>query len=287
MWTVAQKLPENCLQPNNDDAEKQIEVNRPRAFESYDFDQVWPKLRLNHQRLDSVVSKLEAYGLGNRRDILLCIIPALSARKMLPNQVVLRLVPQMTHSTEWSEIATCHQKLLETIETEKISIYDKLDVGIVVATMDFLSFACENYDERNAPLGEMDNKIKNIAQKLTTARFADIFKELALVYSKQDRRSMFSSIFKRFGCPDPLAVSAEINTTAKIDKEFAEKTLGFTYNHFAALEPVSLMFHQMPPKKSDAYFFLVDAPAAYTFMGKAGDWYVKRPTNNSLLMLYY
>lgn len=234
MWTIAQHLPEDCLQPQDGENQRMTEVDRHQAFESFDIDQTWPKLKLNHQRLDKLANMMETYGMGNRRDILLCIIPALSIQKLLPNQVVLSLVPRMKQGLGWSEIATCHKKLLDKIKKEKLKIDDKLDVGIVITALDFLSFACENYDEYNSPSKELNDKLEAVVQELSSDKFADVFKRLAPVYSRQHRREMFGHIFERFKCPDPMTASTE-----ELDESFAKNTLGFTPHHISACKDVS------------------------------------------------
>jgi len=226
-----------------------IEVNRHQAFESFDLDQTWPKLKLNHQRLDKLTNMMETYGMGTRSDILLCIIPALSVRKLLPNQVVLNLVPRMQEGLGWSEIATCHKKLLDTIKSKKLSIDDKVEVGIVVAAMDFLSFACENYDEHNSPSEELNGRLRAVVQELSSDKFADLFKKLAPVYSKQHRREMFVHIFERFGFPDTMTVSTE-----ELNETFAMKTLGFTTHHISACRAVSFEIRFPRLERSNKHF---------------------------------
>ena len=233
MWTVAQHLPKGCLQPKDEYAQKEIEMNRHQVFESHDLNQTWLKLKLNHQRLDVLVRKMETFGMGDRKNILLCMIPALSSHKLLPNQVILKLVPQMNHNSGWLEIANCHRTLLATIKADKMSIDDKLDVGIVTATMDFMSFACEDYDEHSAPSPELDAALRLVVEDLAAAKFSDVLEKLKPIYLKQDRLDVFSSIFKRFSDTDSMTLSDD-NPTAKIDYDFARKTLEFTRSHVKA-----------------------------------------------------
>ncbi|KAH7179045.1 uncharacterized protein B0J16DRAFT_402399 [Fusarium flagelliforme] len=255
MWTVAQHLPADCLQPTDDDAQNRVEVDRSRTFESYDFDQAWPKLKLNHQRLDKLIDKMESYGMGSRKEILLCIIPALSFHKLLPNQEILKLVPRMNHGSGWLEIAACHERLLETIKRGIMSIEDKLDVGIVIATVDFLFFACENYDEYNEPSPELNDKLRIVVHKLATARFTDIFERLSPVYSKQNRLNMLHDIFQRFGCPERIHRSpGEPLDERPLDDFYAMKTLGFTKYHLLASS-------SYPTYDMDSLNLLRDSPA--------------------------
>lgn len=127
----------------NEDGEKEIGARQGPAFDD---------VRLKHQRLDYLVGEMEDYGLGDRNQILLCMIPALSSRKLLPNQVALKLIPCMSPTSRWVNIAGVHEKSLGRINS--MDIGDVFNVGIVTAAMDFLSFVFENYDDLNEPLQE-------------------------------------------------------------------------------------------------------------------------------------
>jgi hypothetical protein len=248
MWTVAQHLPKDCLNAPADQAQKEVEVEPAHAFESYDFEQTWPRLRLRHRRITDLVRKMESFGMGSTRDILLCIIPSLSYMKLLPNQVVLKLIPRMGPGRAWAEIASCHQKLLETIHKDKIIVRDTLDTGIVTATMDFLSFACEPYGEHIELPSDLKAELSGIVKNLCSPLFADLMEKLVPVYHRQCRQSAFKDIFRRF--QNEQGVSGYIQKSSNspnLDEEFAKSTLGFNHYHQrvfameADIGPVSLI----------------------------------------------
>ncbi|KAJ4179743.1 hypothetical protein NW755_012303 [Fusarium falciforme] len=63
------------------------------------------------------------------------------------------------------------RQLLKTIKTDKVSEEDRLSVAIVVASMDFLSFAYEPYDEQMEPPQDLDDELGAIAQELLSPKF--------------------------------------------------------------------------------------------------------------------
>lgn len=235
MWTVAQHLPEDCLTPTADQTENEVEVEGAHTFESYNLEQTWPTLRLRHRRLTEMVRQIESFGMGRTRDILLCMIPALSYMRLLPNQVVLKLIPRVGPGRGWAETASCHRKLLGTIQKNKISLRDKLDIGIVTTTMDFLSLACEPYGEHiELPLS-LNLELSNIVENLCSPTFAGLMEKLVPVYRRQRRQSSFENIFHRFQhlpeVSDDFQKSADF---PKLDWEFAKSTLGFNDHHLQA-----------------------------------------------------
>jgi hypothetical protein len=197
MWTVAQHLPKDCLNPPANQTQQEVEVEGANTFESYDFQQTWPRLRLRHRRLTELVRKMESFGMGSTHDILLCIIPALSYMRLLPNQAVSKLIPRMGSGRGWAETASCHRQLLETIHTGKI-LRDTLDIRIVITTMDFLLFAFEPYGEHIEVPPDLNDELSIIVDDLCRPIFADLMEKLVPVYRLQRRQSAFESIFRRF-----------------------------------------------------------------------------------------
>ncbi|KAH7244825.1 hypothetical protein B0J15DRAFT_537647 [Fusarium solani] len=216
MWTVVEFLPKNCLNPGIDEIQQEVEIESPKEFNAYDssFAQDWLRIKLRHRQLTKVVRKMESYGLGSTTDILLCMIPALSSRNLLPNQAILKLMPPI-----------CHEQLLETIKTDKVSEEDRLSVGIVVASMDFLSFAYEPYDEQMKSPRDLDDELEAIAQELLSPKFTTIMEKLAPVYRRQYRHSLLYSVLQYPTGP-----------VLDLDKDFAKNILGFTWCHLAMFQ---------------------------------------------------
>ncbi|RSM02866.1 hypothetical protein CEP52_007767 [Fusarium oligoseptatum] len=163
---------------------------------------------------------MESYGLGSTTDILLCMVPALSSRHLLPNQAILKLMPRVGPGQGWAETAICHKKLLETIKTDKVSEEDRFSVNIVVASMDFLSFAYEPYDERTKPPQDLDDELGAIAQELLSSKFTTIMERLAPIYRRQFRHELFYN-----------ALQYPAGPVRGLDEDFAKNILGFTRYH--------------------------------------------------------
>ncbi|RTE82800.1 hypothetical protein BHE90_002705 [Fusarium euwallaceae] len=221
MWTVVEFLPKNCLNPGIDEIQQEVEIEGPKAFESYNFAQTWLQPRLRHRQLTKIVRKMESYGLGSTTDILLCMVPALSSRHLLPNEAILKLMPRVGPGQGWVETAICHKKLLETIKTDKVSKEDQFSVNIVVASMDFLSFAYEPYDERTKPPEDLDDELGAIAQELLSSKFTTIMERLTPVYRLQCRHGLLYN-----------ALQYPAGPVRGLDEDFAQTILGFTRYHF-------------------------------------------------------
>lgn len=220
MWTVVEFLPKNCINPGIDEIQQEVEIEGPKVFESYDFDQTWLRPKLRHRRLTKVVREIESYGLGSTTDVLLCMIPALSSRNLLPNQAILKLMPRVGSGQGWVETAICHKKLLETIKADKVSEEDRLSVAIAVASMDFLYLAHEPYDEQTVPPLNLGEELTAIAQELLSPKFATIMEKLTPVYRRQCRHRLPYNILDYPEGP-----------IRDLDEDFAKNVLGFTQYH--------------------------------------------------------
>ncbi|KAF5012140.1 hypothetical protein FDECE_1789 [Fusarium decemcellulare] len=237
MWTIIKHLPQNCLDPGYGDKQQEIEIEGPQAFESRDFVQTWLRPRLRHRTLTKVVRQAEAYGLGSMTDILLCMVPALSSMNLLPNHVVLKLMPHLGSAQGWAETTNCYRKLLATIKTDTVRKEDKFSVAIVTAVMDFLSFAYEPYDALTRPTRELRIELRFIVTNLASPKFATVMEKLAPFYRLQRRLIIFEDIFTQF---KSLLRTERILETFKnenigLDHDFATNNLGFTGHHFFML----------------------------------------------------
>ncbi|CAJ0555364.1 Ff.00g054290.m01.CDS01 [Fusarium sp. VM40] len=237
MWTVAKHLSKDCLNPIADQTQKEVEIEGAHTFESYSLEQTWPTLRLRHRCPTELVRKIESFGMGRTRDILLCMIPALSYMKILPNQAVLKLIPRVGPGRGWAETASCHRKLLEAMQKDKNSVKDRLHVGIVIATMDFLYFAFEPYGKHVKLPTDLTNELGDIVESLCSPTFADIMEKLVPVYCRQCRQSTFMDIFGRFEQMQEVSnYIQKFGIELKLDQTFAKGTLGFNEYHKRAME---------------------------------------------------
>ncbi|KAK0378105.1 hypothetical protein CLIM01_04531 [Colletotrichum limetticola] len=199
MWNISKFLPRDGMDSGPDGVKQDVEIEGLQTFDSIDFAKTWLRSQLRHRKLTKVIRSMKSYGLGSITDILLCMIPALRSRNLLPDQAILRLMPRVGPGRGWVKTATCHKKLVETIKTkgEKLNEDDKLNVAIAVATVDFLSSAHEPYDEQMTPPSDLCRELEAIERHLKSPKFAGIMAKLQPVYRRQDRHEIFSRILKK------------------------------------------------------------------------------------------
>ncbi|VUC35734.1 unnamed protein product [Clonostachys rosea] len=221
MWTISTRLPKNILNSHPGSDQDEVMIEGAQTFEPSNFAQSWPRIRLNHHRLTEVV--------------------ALSSARLLPNEVILKLMPRVGPYQEWVKTAACYRELLGTIETDQVDEQDKISVAIVTHTMDFVSFAYEPYDKPASPTveldeasfaPELDGQLRTIVKKLASPRFSAIMEKLAPVYERQDRLKMFESIFRRYDAWK--AAANNLKESKNLDETFAENILGFSQQHCQA-----------------------------------------------------
>lgn len=217
MWTIAESLPKDCLWSGFSSAQNDTEVNyghdvevNSQGFDLYKFKETWLRPKLRHRKLSRVVRSMETFGLGSATHILLCMIPALSFRDLLPNHdIVPRLIPQIGPGQGWAETAGFYKNLLETsvrITPEE----EKFCYTIVVATMDFIYLACRPYDESNEMPKELGEELRAIVSKLSSKDYARVIKKLAPIYSQQKRAMVFGRIFEQYKASEDSGDCSEI-----------------------------------------------------------------------------
>ncbi|KAF5706856.1 hypothetical protein FGLOB1_7208 [Fusarium globosum] len=211
--------------------DKGEEIEGPQVFDPYDFDQMWPRFRLRHRRLTELVRQIESFGLGRTQHILLCMIPALSNANLLPNQAILKRIPRVGSGHGWVETARCYKKLLDTLKGDEVSVNDRLGVGIVTNTMDFLAFAWEPYDVINNPPKELRDELSAIAKQLVSSRLNSVMKQLFPVHKMQHRQDLFKSIFEQLVPEIPNEYLDIYELQEGLNPSFAQNSLGFTKYH--------------------------------------------------------
>ncbi|KAH3958115.1 hypothetical protein HBH92_210860 [Parastagonospora nodorum] len=262
IWTVVEKLPENCFRQGNLSSEEDVEIENRHAFDPHEFVDTWLRPTLRHRELTKLVRRLENFGLGSRTDVLLCIIPALSFKDLLPNHVMLKLMPQIRRGQGWAETAHCYNRLLEQglrVTPHGTMAEEKFCYNVVVATIDFLCFASEPYDEHVWAPYELSAELEDIVARLTSIRFAPVVKKLAQAYILQRRNEDIAAIFKLFGTTESLMRLAEnkqlrslfgvggdlqgcleaLKVADKLDFAFLEKSLGFSKFYRTLYEALS------------------------------------------------
>ena len=252
MWTVVEQLPEDCLRQGVLNTEQDVEIESRHTFDPHEFVNTWRRPTLRHRQLTKLVRHLELYGLGTQSEILLCMIPAFSFRDLLPNHVILKLIPQIRHGQGWAETARCYSRLLEQsmrVVPQGNMAEEKFCYNVVVATIDFLCFACEPYDKHVVAPEELSTELEDIVARLASTKFAPIVKKLAQAYFLQLRHEVIADVFELFGTAssfDRLAHNEAVrksfgtggdlsgclktlrSSETKPDFTFLERTLGFS-----------------------------------------------------------
>ena len=248
MWTVVERLPSHCLR----NPEEDVDVLNPYNFDIRQFGNTWHLPTLRHRALSKMVQQMESYGLGRVSDILLCMIPALSFKDLLPNDRILTLIPQMSSGRSWVESARCHNELLKIgmgTHTE-----DRFAFSVVVRAIDFLYVAFEPYkqnndrgkdddlDDHNTLTSDLREELSNLVNTLASKRFKAVLRILVPVYELQKRRKELLNIFNRLHSYEEEEESKglkSINTSFEleqnsVDEDFFErqgKNLDFTKLH--------------------------------------------------------
>ncbi|KAM0435852.1 hypothetical protein ACHAPT_002743 [Fusarium lateritium] len=227
MWTVVNNelLGESLrLKLNYQD----VDIDGLGMFSSSDFDRTWSRPKLRHRKLAKLVTHLESKGLGSMTEILLCIIPALSWKDLLPNRAILKLIPRVNPSQGLMEPAQCYNGLLKKVIDR--GERKKLADAVIVDTVEFLYYAHELYDEyKDLP---PDLRVKPDTGTSATVTTIAL---LASVYQLQHRRAVFEKVFRNFGASDKHLRKLNLSEGEWLDQteEFARDILEFTDNHIS------------------------------------------------------
>ncbi|KAH4338099.1 hypothetical protein HBH98_214870 [Parastagonospora nodorum] len=262
IWSVVEQLPENCFRQGISSSEEDVDIENRHTFDPHEFVDTWRRPTLRHRQLMKVVRRLENFGLGSQNDILLCMIPAFSCKDLLPNHVMLKIVPQIRRGQGWAETARCYNRLLEQglrVKPHGTMMEEKFCYNIIVATIDFICFASEPYDEHVCAPNELSAELEDIVARLTSIRFAPVVKRLAQAYILQRRNEDIAAIFKLYGTSASLSRLAAdeqlrrlfgregdlqgclevLKVADKLDFTFFEKSLGFSKSYRPLYEALS------------------------------------------------
>ncbi len=230
MWTVAEYLPRDCLQQPVLSDEEDVEIDGQQKLVTYDFYQSWLRPKLRHRHLTTVVRQMEGFGLGTMNDILFCMVPSLSFKDLLPDNTMLKLMPQLCQNLSRVDAARFYRYLLST----PIGPDEKYCYAVIVAVMDFLFVACTPYDANLTPPKELDWELGFIIQTLASPPLSQVLNKLAPVYELQGRRARFLEIFQQYHSrwtqgKDHVQVYS--NPSLEIAADFLETKLGFSEGH--------------------------------------------------------
>lgn len=202
MWTVVDVLPANFLHQGYLPGDQEVDIEGSQTIDPSEFERIWSRARLRHRGLTKAVRKMETLGLGSSTEILLCMVPALSYKDLLPNLVMLSQLPRADYGQGWTETARCYSRLLETSIKSSPGSTERFCYNVVVAAMDFLSFACEPYDQFIKPAPELCEDLEDIVARLVSTKFVHVVKQIAPAYGLQHRQEAFKRIFTQFGTED-------------------------------------------------------------------------------------
>ncbi|KAJ8108493.1 hypothetical protein OPT61_g8136 [Boeremia exigua] len=290
MWTVVGRLPEDCLRQSMSSSEQDVDIEGRHAFDAHHFNETWSRPTLRHRQLMKLVQQLVNFGIGTQDEILLCMIPAFSFKDLLPNRVMLKLIPQVRLGQGWAETARCYNRLLEQsmrVTSHETMAEEKFCFNVLVATIDFLIFASEPYDDYIDPPEELKVELEGIVCRLVSSRFAPVIKKLALAYQLQRRHRDIERIFKLFGTEasikrigEDLQFQRVFGNTPNIgeclhvlnapeplpDFFFLERALGFSKTYRALYEALYKALpgasRDVPTSSTRAYQFQVNTAKA-------------------------
>jgi len=190
------------------------------------------------------------------------MIPAFSFKDLLPNHVMLKLMPQIRRGQGWAETAHCYNRLLEQglrVTPHGTMAEEKLCYNVVVATIDFMCFASEPYDEHVQAPDELSTELQDVVARLVSIKFAPVVKKLAQAYILQRRDKEIRAILGLYTTPtSPQRLAKDekfgrlfgrngdlhgcleaLKSTDKPDFLFLEKSLNFSKSHRTIYETLS------------------------------------------------
>ncbi|KAK5652908.1 hypothetical protein OQA88_9386 [Cercophora sp. LCS_1] len=252
MWMISEHLPRDFLWQDLSSKEDNVEIDGRHRFVLDELHETWARPTLRHRTLTKAVRQMETYGLGSLTDILLCIIPVLSVEDLLPNNAILKLVPEPQQGQPWSDIAAAYQQLLRSVPVGRAA-EERFCYAVITRVMDFLYVACEPYDAALPPPADLHAELEQLITIL--GRYWSVVTKLAPVYEVQGRKKQFIRYFRFFKAslddPDEVAngnrkeeednskilsfTNAEL---ADINNEFLERKLGFGKGHIRVLNAI-------------------------------------------------
>lgn len=249
MWTVVEKLPPDCLRKE----ERDVEIIDRHKFDPRDIGNTWHLPTLRHRKLARLVRSLESFRLGKTSDILLCMIPALSSRDLLPNDQFLKLVPEIGSDRGWLEIARYHKELLGTRMITRTK--ERFSFAVAVRAIDFLHLAFEPYLDITELGKDLREELAHIGTELVYGKLGEVVEILAPVYELQRRPLKKLEDFKCLSLTRADAVG-QSRQPSQPTKHFMNhsafkqhhKALGFTRLHRAVFNKLS---NDAPSKRLD------------------------------------
>jgi len=221
MWTLAQHLPPSCLGQGLPAHMQEVEITQSRKFLPQQFGATWSEPALRHRGLSKVTQQIEGTGLGDTTEIQMCMIPALSFADLLPNEVMLSILPRKTPDWGWSELADCYTELLKTKLGK--SVRERFCYEAIVVAIDFLLEASEPFYDPDIgkPWRELEAALKRLTNELLVG-YLPILGELLKIYHLQhrfrdvvralDRFMTIEDVWGRFELKTREAIMSELHS---------------------------------------------------------------------------
>ncbi|OAL54771.1 ankyrin [Pyrenochaeta sp. DS3sAY3a] len=118
---------------------------------------------------------------------------------LLPNHVILKLIPQVRRGQGWVETARCYTQLLEQnlrVRPTGRMPEETFCYNVVIATIDFLVLAFEPYGKQAEPPHEMKTELWALVTRLASKSFFRIVKKLHQAYMLQNRNTAIAKVFE-------------------------------------------------------------------------------------------
>ncbi|WAO95424.1 B30.2/SPRY domain-containing protein [Fusarium falciforme] len=229
IWAATEHMSKNILHQGEPNVPEFVKLDPATEFDPDNLISNWYKPRLSHPRLSQAVKGIESWGLGTVNDILLCMIPALGFRDLLPNEVVLGLMPSIPEGIRQhgcQEMTHLYRKLLARCSSRDGECFV---TAVLLETIEFILIASESL----ALIDTLRSLLVDIAEK-----FPRTLKHLALGFHLQGRAQKLRQVFRRCGFRHSLAEALvpSSNTMVRQPSSGFREACGFQAWHFEALD---------------------------------------------------
>jgi len=222
MWSIVGSLGRECWQRGASSSQRQVQIAWADGLDWGEFETTWSVPTLQHRLLTTVVGQIERTGLGDKTEILLCIIPPLSRADVLPNEAYLRLLPSPSPNQGWAELARFHGQLLEKLNVvTRPREEEHLCFALVTRAVDFLLLASEPYNGCVPIRVELVEELRGIIKSLLT-RYSAVLLSLFPVYQLQQRLGPLHAALDKYMPEDISDLVAELPTLNDEDFEDAD-----------------------------------------------------------------
>lgn len=262
IWTVIEYLPKDFLDQGGINILDSVTVQPPEAYDLLSRSQFGADRKLSHRKLTRFALHAEKEGLGALDDVLLCLIPVLSLKDVLPNDATLNFdqpKPELLEREKWKQTLINHFNFLDWMEKNHgFNTDDHLCLSAVVNALDLVYLMALDmrnmeyksnvqHDETadtnmNHELYEWESRIKEAdsmkspissdLEKLLghlSRVFPKIIKKLSFFYELQRRKKDFCELFNRYSGLNATEILSQEQRITE-DYKFMEQ-IGFTDLH--------------------------------------------------------